>query len=283
MALDKKMNPLVSVIIPTYNRAGYIEKALESVFSQSYKDFEIIVVDDGSTDGTKGVLDSYLRDGRVRYLHQQNQRVGKARNNGISRARGSYIALLDSDDYWIDTRKLEKQVDFFETHPDYTLVSGGIIRVDERGQTISRTLNPETDGALRKAMLLSCLFAPSAVVFRKSDFEKIGGFNAHSDLSEDWELFFELGKLGKLYNFQDYFLAYLQGSQNRSNFNRRPNLRYNLGLISKYGRDYPNFAKAYAVHLCYYAYSFFPAREKMLPFFSRFKRLVFGRPAYRSE
>ncbi|MSU54325.1 MAG: glycosyltransferase [Candidatus Staskawiczbacteria bacterium] len=281
MAFDKTINPLVSVIIPTYNRAKYITKALDSVLFQSYQDFEIIIVDDGSTDNTKEILQSYLKDPRVFYIYQENQKVSRARNNGIAQSRGEYIALLDSDDYWLDGKKLEKQVDFFEKHPDYLLTSGGIIRVAESGKEISKILNPKQDEVIRQSMLFSCLFTPSGAMFKKSIFEKIGGFNQTSDLSEDWEFFLEIGKYGKFYNFQGYFVAYLQGSQNRSNFNRRDNLKYNLGLIKKYRGVYPHFKKAHLIHICYYLYSFLPFKNGLLPIFSIIKKTVFGKPSYR--
>ena len=82
--------PIISVIIPTYNREKYIQKALDSVFLQSFQDFEIIVVDDGSTDGTKNLLEPLIKGGKVKYLYQQNLRVSKARNNGIKNSSGKY-------------------------------------------------------------------------------------------------------------------------------------------------------------------------------------------------
>ena len=94
--------PLVSVIIPTYNSAGYIEEALESVFEQTLQDFEIIVVDDGSTDGTGEVLRKY--GDRIRYIYQENNGPASARNGGIRVARGEYIAFLDADDLWVSTK-----------------------------------------------------------------------------------------------------------------------------------------------------------------------------------
>src|SRR3989344_1211017 len=272
---------LVSVIIPTYNRAKYIQRALDSVLFQSYQNFEIIIVDDGSTDNTKSVLEPYIKDPRIFYIYQQNQKVSKARNNGIAQSKGGYVALLDSDDYWLDNKKLEKQINFFEKNPDYLLTSGGIVRITESSKEISRVLNPEFDKAIRDGMLFSCLFAPSGAMFRKSIFEKVGGFNASSDVSEDWEFFLEVGRFGKFYNFQDYFVAYLQGTQNRSNFNRRDNLRYNLSLIKKYKHTYPHFKKAYIIHFCYYLYSFLPFKEKLLPIFSIIKKTIFGKPSHR--
>lgn len=277
-----KEKPLASVIIPTYNREKYIKRAIESALNQTYRNIEIIIVNDGSTDKTKEVLQPYFTDQRIHYIYQENQGVSKARNNGIKVAKGKYIALLDSDDFWRDPQKLEKQVSFLKTHPDYVLTGGGIIRVSEKGKEISRCLNPEADRAIRKAMLFSCLIAPSTAVFPRRAWQLIGGFNESSDLSEDWDLFLKLGKLGKLYNFQQYFLYYLQGSQNRSNFNRRANLKYNIDLIKKYRQDYPGYRKAFFLQWAYYLYSFFPFKEQLLPIFSKIKQLIFGRPAYKS-
>jgi len=275
--------PLVSIIIPTYNRCFFIEKALKSILEQTYQDFEIIIIDDGSTDNTKKVIAPYLIDSRVKYLYQENQGVTKARISGIKMAKGEYIALLDSDDFWIDNRKLEKQIEFLEKNPEYVLTSGGIIRGDEKGREFMRTLNPEKDEDIREAMLFSCLIAPSAAVFRKNAYEIAGGFDESTDLSEDWDLFLKMGKVGKMYNFQEYFLYYLQGSQNRSNFNRRENLKYNISLIKKYAKDYPHIRKAIWLHRFYYLYSFFPFKDRLLPLFSIIKRLIFGKPAYRSK
>ncbi|OGZ68551.1 MAG: hypothetical protein A3D35_02310 [Candidatus Staskawiczbacteria bacterium RIFCSPHIGHO2_02_FULL_34_9] len=273
--------PIVSVIIPTYNREKYMQKALDSVFFQTFQDFEIIVVDDGSTDNTKSILEPYIKEDRVKYIYQQNLRVSKARNNGIKNSSGKYIALLDSDDYWLDSQKLEKQVNYFENNKDVVLTSGGIIRITENGEVLSKILNPESNKDLRENMLLSCLFTPSGAMFKRELWDKIGGFNEKSDLSEDWEFFMELGKYGSFYNFQDYFVAYLQGNQNRSNFNRRANLKYNLGLIKKYKDLYPNFKKAYRVHFFYYVYSFLPFKNALLPLASKVKEVLFGNPAYK--
>ena len=275
--------PLVSIIIPTYNREKYIGAAIDSALAQSFQNFEIIIVDDGSTDNTKKALEPYLKDGRIKYIFQKNQKVSKARNNGIKNSAGKYIALLDSDDSWIDGDKLKKQIDFLEKNPDYVLTSGGIIRINENGQEISKTKNPKKDEDIRESMLFSCLISPSAAVFRRKTYDIIGGFNEGSDLSEDWQLFLEMGKIGKLYNFQEYFLAYLQGGQNRSNFNRRKNLHHNLNLLKKYKKNYPHFKKAYMIHFCYYIYSFFPFHEKIIPLFSKIKRLFFGKPPYITE
>ncbi len=107
--------PKVSVIIPTYNRAHFLCEALDSALSQTFKDFEIIIVDDGSTDNTKQVLEKY--GSRIYYIYQENKGRAEARNTGIRRAKGEHIAFLDDDDIWLPN-KLEKQVFFLDARPD---------------------------------------------------------------------------------------------------------------------------------------------------------------------
>lgn len=281
--MKNEKKPLVSIITPTYNRAKYIKRAIQSALVQTYQNIEIIIIDDGSIDDTKEVIKSYVADKRIHYLYQENQGVSKARNKAIKIAKGKYIALLDSDDFWQNPKKLEKQVKFLEEHPNYVLTSGGMIRIDEAGKEIFKFFNPETDEEIRKGMLFSCIISPSAAVFSRKAWELVGGFDENCfDLSEDWDLWLKLGRLGKFYNFQEYFLYYLQGEQNRSNFNRRSNLKYNIGLIKKYRNDYPGYQKALFLQWAYYFYSFLPLREKLLPVFSKIKRIIFGKPAYQS-
>ena len=114
-----EQHPLVSVIIPVHNGGRYLRAALESVFAQTYRPFEVIVVDDGSTDDS-GVIAQSFHD--VRYIHQANQGVAAARNNGIEAARGEFFAFLDQDDLWTP-EKLKLQIAYLLSHPDlgYTL------------------------------------------------------------------------------------------------------------------------------------------------------------------
>jgi glycosyltransferase involved in cell wall biosynthesis len=130
--------PLVSVIIPTHNCADYIADAIESVLAQTYGEYEIIVVDDGSTDGTKSALAPYM--GKIHHLHQDNRGVSAARNAGIARARGEYIAFLDADDIWFPM-KLDLQVRALKAHPEAGLAFTDFLDFDESGVTRQSRLN----------------------------------------------------------------------------------------------------------------------------------------------
>lgn len=238
---------LVSIILPTYNRAGYIKKSIESVLRQTYRDFELIIIDDGSADGTAKILSQYQkRDSRVRIIrNEKNLGFVKSLNKGISLARGKYIARLDDDDFWSNSQKLEKQIRFFEDNPDYILVGGGMIKIDEKGKEIKKYLFPENDKDIREIMLLTDPFVHPAVVFKKEAWRLVGGYDERFYFSQDWDLWARLGKVGKMYNFPEYFVCFLQGDQNRGNKRMAYHLWLNLKIRKKYRREYPNFVKGY--------------------------------------
>src|SRR3989338_3266861 len=125
-----KTTPLLSVIIPTFNRAFYILTVLESVLKQTYRNMEVLVVDDGSKDSTKEVLAPYLH--KIQYIYQDNRGNAAARNAGLKQAKGKYVAFLDSDDYWAQ-EKCEKQVAFLEKHPDCAFVYCGAYLINADG------------------------------------------------------------------------------------------------------------------------------------------------------
>ena len=146
------MSPKVSVAIPVYNREKYIAQAIDSILAQTFTNFELLVVDDGSSDGSGGIIRSYS-DPRIRLIcHETNGGVGVARNSAIERARGEYVAFLDSDD-WAYPQRLAKQVAFLERHPDYAAVGTWIEWMDEDGHLLGRIkrkpTSPEDIAALR--------------------------------------------------------------------------------------------------------------------------------------
>jgi len=166
----------ISVIIPAYNHARYLAEAIDSVLAQTYAPLEIIVVDDGSTDGTPAVAASY--GDRIRYIRQENAGVGAARNNGIAAARGEYLAFLDSDDIWLP-EKLEREIALFDADPQLGFVHCGVEKFDESGQTTISMTGAEgwiaTD-LLRLdreviAALGSCPIVPKHVA------EEVGGYD----------------------------------------------------------------------------------------------------------
>lgn len=273
--------PLVSVIITTCNRAEYVKKALDSVLSQTYKNIEVVVLNDGSTDNTLETISAYKdKDERVIVLNN-NPKLGfvESLNKGIALAKGEYIARIDDDDFWIDSEKLNKQVEFLENNKEHVLVGGGSIWIDEKGKEIIRLLLPEKDDDIRNRILSDNCFVHSAVVFKKSDFKKVGGYNYERfGYASDWSLWLELGKLGKFYNFPEYFTYYLKWDKNLSNFkskNARDNMRNQIRLRNYYRNDYPGYSKAFFLGWMYYVCSFTPFYDKFRPILVKFKKLIF--------
>lgn len=276
--------PLVSVIIATYNRANCIRKAIKSILAQTYRNIELVIIDDGSTDKTKEIVQLFLFDKRVHYFRQENKGVSMARNNGIRISKGKYIAILDSDDFWCDKRKLEKQVDFLEKNIEYALVGGGVIRIDKEGKEIVRYLLPENDGNIRKIILVDNAFAHSTVLFRKDIWEKIGGYDKGFDGLEDRDLWLKIGRLNKFYNFQEFFVYYLVHEHDNPGYvarNYRRQVKLNIKLRKKYRNDYISYRKAFLLCWASYFYSFLPFKQKLWPIVFKIRTLFFGSPPYR--
>ncbi|MGD2186584.1 MAG: glycosyltransferase, partial [Desulfobacterales bacterium] len=181
--------PLVSVIIPTYNRGWIVKEAIDSVLAQDFYDYELIVVDDGSDDNTSTILKSYGK--KITVLHQPNQGVSAARNHGIAAASGRLIAFLDSDDLWLP-RKLLTQVKFFNDHPDAV-----INQTQERWVRNGVRVNPKKrhhkfSGMIFERSLALCLVSPSAVMIKKSLFRTVGIFDESLPACEDYDLWLRI-------------------------------------------------------------------------------------------
>ena len=184
-----RAQPTVSVIIPTYNRAGMLKEAIDSVLTQEYSGFELIVVDDGSTDETSQLLEDY--DAKIKHIRQSNQGVSAARNRGIAAASGEFIAFLDSDDLWLP-QKLSTQVKFFSDHPDAV-----INQTEERWIRNGVRVNPKKrhlkfSGMIFERSLALCLVSPSAVMIKKSLFDTVGVFDEDLPACEDYDLWLRI-------------------------------------------------------------------------------------------
>ncbi|MBW1698889.1 MAG: glycosyltransferase [Deltaproteobacteria bacterium] len=178
-------HPLVSVIIPTFNRGWILKEAIDSVLAQDFKHFELIIVDDGSTDNTRQVLEPY--SDRLAIIRQQNAGVSSARNRGIASARGQFVAFLDSDDLWLP-QKLSRQVSFFESNPDALICQTEEIWVRNGVRVNPKNRHKKESGTIFKRSLALCLVSPSAVMVRRSLFDKVGGFDETLPACEDYDL-----------------------------------------------------------------------------------------------
>jgi glycosyltransferase involved in cell wall biosynthesis len=187
--ISESSPPLVSVIIPTYNRCAILERAIESVLGQTFTDYELIVVDDGSTDETADLLDRYRN--RVKVIRQENRGVSAARNTGIRASKGELVALLDSDDSWLPN-KLERQVAFFDACPEAL-----ICQTEEIWVRNGRRVNPKKrhlkySGMIFEKTLPLCLVSPSAVMMRRSLIKEVGMFDETLPACEDYDLWLRI-------------------------------------------------------------------------------------------
>jgi len=177
----------VSVIIPTYNCERFIKRAVESALNQTYPDLEVIVVDDGSTDQTKRVVQAF--QGRIKYVVQQNQERASARNHGLRLATGEIIAFLDVDDFW-PSDHLQVSTDALNGDPTCDLVWSDVIYVDVNEKELWRASQKNKHSAVFESLLYQNFINQSSVVVRKRCFSEVGTFNEARDLSgsEDWEM-----------------------------------------------------------------------------------------------
>lgn len=234
--------PLVTIILPAYNGARWIEKAIQSVLLQSYTDFESIIIDDCSKDNTSEIVTHIAaQDDRIRYIkNEQNLGVQRTRNVALAQSRGQYIAEIDQDDEWLDPDKLKKQIAFLENNQDYVLIGTGAIMVNEKGVEIARYLLPETDAQIRKKILRANCFIHSSVVYRTKVVKDIGGYTVEK-MSEDHDLWLRLGRVGKFMNIQEYLVQYLFSPDGYNSQDKILRLKQNL-LFAKEHRDfYPNY------------------------------------------
>ena len=208
--------PQVSVIIPIYNGSRYISQAVESVLSQTDCHFEIIVIDDGSTDNTNAILQHY--SDRIRYFSQKNQGVAAARNRGIQEAKAEFIALLDQDDIFLP-HKLVEQMACFEKFSEVGLVNSGWRLIDREGKQISDLEPwhnlPDLD---LQTLIVHSPILPSAIMFRRSWWEKVGGFDSRFNGVDDAEFVWRLAAAGcQAVWFQKVTVGYRQHHQTVSN------------------------------------------------------------------
>lgn len=214
--------PKISIVIPSYNRADYVPATLDSILSQSYKDFEIIFIDDGSTDNTEEIVQAYMdRDYRVKYFKQPNSERAVARTYGISLAMGDYVCLVDSDDIWYHN-KLEIQLEVMEADPGIIMSYASVNRIDMQGKSIS-SASRQHEGYTGWVFfeLLKRNFIPSVTpMIRKEALKKVKEQNTEFIPYEDWDFWLRLSREGRFFHIVQPLGAYrLHPGQSVQNVN----------------------------------------------------------------
>lgn len=225
-------HPLVSVIVPTYNRANLLGRAIQSVLAQTYPHFELIIVDDGSSDNTEAVVTRF-DDPRIRYIrHHKNRGGSAARNTGIACARGEYVAFLDSDDEWLP-EKLEKHLRVFHDDPDCGVVFSAHCEITSDGSSrVYRDQGPE--GWIYEDLLVSAVVGTtSAVVVKRECFDTAGFFDERLPSCQDWDMWIRIAKHYRFRRIREPLVRYYwHGSQISTT--SQAVIRGHLAVLEKY-------------------------------------------------
>lgn len=187
MNLEKEQKVPISIVVTCYNYGKYLERCLNSILAQTYKDYEIFIINDGSTDNTDEVVAPYINNPNLKYIKQENAGQTVAKNNGISHASGEYIAFLDADDLW-EKDKLEKQIILFNA-PKVGVVYSGFTQIGENDETTYIFVpSLKHRGKIREQLLFNNFICFSSSIIRRSVLDEIGHFDESLAMGIDWDL-----------------------------------------------------------------------------------------------
>jgi glycosyltransferase involved in cell wall biosynthesis len=199
--------PTISVVMSVYNGARFLGEAIESILSQSFRDFEFIIVNDGSTDNTASILESYAaEDGRIRIVAQGNKGLTEALNLGCSLARGTFVARMDADDIALRDRFLW-QIQFMEMYPNVGLLGGGFDLIDSNGKKLCTEILPTGDRELRRALVDSTAFLHPSVIMRRQVLDEVGRYR-EVKYAEDYDLWLRLSEHTHIANLPRVIVQY---------------------------------------------------------------------------
>ena len=227
----KTHSPVVSVLMPVFNGERYLSEAILGILDQTFSDFELIIIDDGSTDQTPTIIQQYtLQDKRIRgYKNADNQGIARSLNTGISKCNGMYIARFDSDDLCHPDR-LREQTTFLNQNPDVGILGSRYKTIDETGKTLYVSTQPQSDPAIRWEMLYHNPFSHSSVMIRKEIVQNCGGYGDSVLYAEDYDLWSRVLKVTKGAILPGYFVIRRERKDNVSNTNKSAQIE-NAALI----------------------------------------------------
>ena len=210
--MAKLTEPRISIALPVYNAAAYLDQAIESISGQSFRDFELICIDDGSTDGSLNILQQWQkRDSRIIVKSRENRGIVATLNEALDRSAGGYFARMDADDISLPDR-LSAQVNFMDMDPDIVLSGGNAIMIDPAGRPLKAVDPPLSHSAIWNLLLkgqATALIHPT-IMAKTCACRKIGGYREAYRYVEDLDIFLRIGKLGNLANVPDTLLYYRQ-------------------------------------------------------------------------
>ena len=232
--------------MPVYNCEKYVSQSIKSVLEQTYDNFELIIIDDGSTDKSLDIIKSF-NDPRINLeINKTNLGLQKTLNLGLKLSRGEYIARIDADDEWGDKNKLRLQIDYMTNHKDCAVIGTGVIVMNEFGIEKSRTLHLSSDSEIKNDILCRSNFAHGSVLIKKNRLIEAGGYSESSKYKhiEDYELWLRLGRTGSFANLNIYGLKYRVWDNQIGSLHKLDQLKKHIRLIIEYKNQYPGFLKA---------------------------------------
>lgn len=253
--------PLVSAIMPVYNEEDAIKEAIDSICSQEFQNWELIIIDDGSTDSTSRIIHQ-INDERIRYYYQENKGRGAARNKGLLKARGDYIAITDADDISLQDR-FSKEVRFLESHPEYYVVSGQVMHFNDREEPHSVVYYPTNENEIDKKFKKGTMaIAHPAAMVRKKAFEVTGMYSEECLRAQDLEFFLRINHHFKIGNLEDTLILYRDDPRTTSlrfwirlhYYHEYAMYRYQCYKSDKLPSDFEEWKRAGAPHLKIYTY-----------------------------
>lgn len=255
--------PFVSVLIPAYNAEKYISEALQSVLDQTYEEFEIVIIDDNSTDTTWEVIQSFAdQDSRIKpYQNEENLKVVQTRNKAFRLAsdKAKYYAIMDADDIMLPTR-LQRQITFLETNDDYGIVGGDLVLIDEESKAIKERQYPHTDSEIRQEMGWRNMIPQPATTLRAKVIDELGGYEVGPyDRAQDYELWCRIGTKYKLGNLRGAVLKYRMFKGQGKYTHLKETIKSTLRVQGKYRSEYMN-PKSLFLHIAHYPLLLLPKR-----------------------
>ena len=235
------VTPLISIIVPTYNRADFVPAAIDSVLAQTYSPFEVVVIDDASIDDTAARMQRFASDARISFLrNDRNVGIAPTRNRGIAASSGPYIALLDSDDVWLDRTKLEAQVARMVADPECALIGTDATVIDRDGRVTGSIRNMTSDAAIRRTLFVKNQFVTSSVMIRRAALDAVGVFDeAFGMMMEDYELWLRIARRFRVANLRAPMTGYRIHTGNITRGNHQASHDAFDRLYEKYRDSYP--------------------------------------------
>ena len=261
-------------------RFQYLQAAVDSVRQQTQSSWELLIVQDGHNLAVREFIEKHFQgDPRIRYYYRGKLgTVSEASNFALAQARGEFCAILDDDDIWSDSQKLERQVAFLRANPDFVACGTGGLIIDQEDQLRSSFTKEASWEKLRRNALLANPIANSSSMFRRATALAIGGYDSSYPVCQDWEFWLRMGLQGKLSNLPEFCIKYRLTPNNASATKHSENAAFALKVVRRHKGEYPRAFLGYAFALGYFLYGMMPKflRSRCFPAISTFKKKLFS-------